>query len=141
ALEQSAGEEEHVALALAERRQADLDDAEAVIEVLAERALGDRRLEVAVRRGEDAAARLERTEAAQPPELAGFEEAQELRLRLGAELAGLIEEERPFGRALDEALLPREGAGERAPLVAEELALEEVAAERGAVDGDERTAA
>src|SRR5205823_248663 len=132
---------EHVALALAERREPDLDDSKAVVEILAEGPLGDRDLEVAVGCGDDATGRVQRVEAPETAKVAGFEDPEQLRLRLGAELADFVEEERPFGRALDQALLPGESARERAALVAEELALEEIAAERRAVDGDERPAA
>src|SRR5262249_39801792 len=54
------------------------------------------------------------------------------------EVADLVEEQRAAGGQLDPALLGPDGAGERAPLVAEQLALEQVGAEDGAVDGDER---
>src|SRR5207244_156110 len=52
--------------------------------------------------------------------------------------AHLVEQNGPAMGELELAELPRGGAGERAPLVAEELALEQLARQRRAVDGDER---
>jgi hypothetical protein len=49
-----------------------------------------------------------------------------------------VEEERAVVRELEPARLPRDGAGERALLVAEELALDQIARDRGAVHADER---
>src|SRR5690606_37712374 len=65
------------------------------------------------------------------------EEAEELRLRGRRELADLVEEERAAVRELDLPAHATIGAREGAALVSEELALDELARERGAVDGDE----
>ena len=54
ALEEVGGEERDVLAALAERRDADADHVEPVVEVLAEAPLRDRAAEVLVRRGDDA---------------------------------------------------------------------------------------
>ena len=59
----------------------------------------------------------------------------------GREVADLVEEDRASVRDLEAADAALEGARERAALVAEELALDERAGERGAVDRDERTVA
>src|SRR6185295_2438521 len=56
-------------------------------------------------------------------------------------LADLVEEQRAAVGALDQALLGGDRAGERAALVAEQLALEQLAAERRAVEPDERAGA
>src|SRR5690606_10649806 len=53
-------------------------------------------------------------------------------------LADLVEEDRPAVRLLEGADAALPGAGERVSLVAEELALEEVRGDGGAVDGEER---
>src|SRR2546430_15237055 len=52
--EEVRGEEGDVAVALAQRRQRDLDAADAVVEVLAEASLLDGRFELTVRGGDDA---------------------------------------------------------------------------------------
>ena len=56
-------------------------------------------------------------------------------------VADLVEEERAAVRGLELADAPLVGAGERAALVAEELALEELVRDRRAVERDERAAA
>src|SRR5262249_36757783 len=65
-------------------------------------------------------------------------DAQELRLQLGAQLGDLVEEEGAALCELDTAAVARRGAREGAPLVAEELALQERLRQRGAVHGHER---
>ena len=62
--------------------------------------------------------------------------------RLGVErhVADLVEEDRPLVRRLEAADPPCVGARERALLVSEELTLDEISADRRAVDRDERTA-
>ena len=56
---------------------------------------------------------------------------------VGGMLADLVEEHGPPGGRLEQAGLGLVGAGERALLVAEQLALEQALGERRAVDGDE----
>ena len=66
-----------------------------------------------------------------------LQEAQQLRLQRHRQVADLVQEQRAAVRGLDlaERLLGR--AGERALLVAEQLALEQRFRDRGAIDGDE----
>ena len=71
-------------------------------------------------------------------DLAVLQRAQHLGLRGEVHVADLVEEERAAVGLLEEAALARLGAGERAALVAEELALDQLARDRGAVDLDER---
>ena len=77
-----------------ERRDHQLDDLQAVVEVLAEAAGLHRRLEVLVRRGEEPHVDLDRLVAADALELLLLERAQQLRLRLERHVAELVEEER-----------------------------------------------
>ncbi len=72
--------------------------------------------------------------------LAVLEHAQQLGLEVARDLADLVEEERAAVGALEAAGARRDGAGEGAVLVAEQLALEHALGERLAVDGDERRA-
>ena len=53
-----------------------------------------------------------------------LQKAQQLGLQRGREIANLVEKQRAAARRLDAALTPRHRSGERAALVAEELALE-----------------
>src|SRR5439155_22559706 len=70
--------------------------------------------------------------------LGRLEEAQELHLRRPRDLAHLVEEERAAVRLLEAAFAATDGAGERALLVSEELALEQRLRERRAVQTHER---
>ncbi len=54
-----------------------------------------------------------------------LEDTEELRLQRRVEVTDLVEEKRPGRGELEAALAPAARAGERALLVAEELALEE----------------
>ena len=67
-----------------------------------------------------------------------MEHAQQLRLLAIVELSDLVEEHRPLGGQLEAARAALERAGEGAPLVAEELALDQRRRERRAVDVHER---
>ena len=99
-----------VARALAERRQDDGDDVEAVEEVLAELPRLHHRLEVAVRRGDDADVDRDRLVAADAPDLALLEGAEDLPLQREREVADLVEEEGRAGGGLEEAGLAGLGA-------------------------------
>src|SRR5262249_48954931 len=79
--------------------------------------------------------------AADALELVLLEHAQELHLHLGRELADLVEEDRPAVRELEAARPALGRTGECSALVTEELALDQPARQRGAVDLDERPAA
>src|SRR5262249_52456515 len=71
--------------------------------------------------------------AAQPFELALLQDAQQLRLELQRRLADLVEKDRAAIGQLEPADALRHGAGERAFLVAKELALEQPGRDRRAI--------
>src|SRR5581483_10041355 len=103
--------DEHVLATLAQGRRLEADDVEAEPEVLAELAGADGRLEVPVRRRDDARVDSPRLAAAHGADGLLLEEAEELRLDGPRELADLVEEERPSVRAPEEPLARRSGAG------------------------------
>ena len=70
-------------------------------------------------------------------DLALLEEAEQLGLEVEADVADLVEEERAAVGGADDAGERVVGAGEGALAMAEELALEHVARDGGAVEGDE----
>src|SRR5205814_9201073 len=72
-----------------------------------------------------------------PRELPVLQHLQELGLQRGVELADLVEEDRAAVGHLEAAGLALVGAGEGAPLVAEQLGLEQLARRRRAVELDE----
>ena len=71
-------------------------------------------------------------------ERALLEDPQERDLGARRQRLGLVEEHRASGCVGDEALPPGVGVGERAPFVAEQLALEQRVDQRAAVHRDER---
>ena len=91
-----------------------------------------------MRRGDDAHVDLDVTRVAEAPDLLLLEGAQELHLQVERQLADLVEEQRPAAGLLEEPAPICGGVGERALLVPEQLALEEVLGDGAAVDGDER---
>ena len=90
-----------------------------------------------VGRGDQADVDPDRLGAADAHELALLEHAQQLDLHLERQLADLVEEQRAAVGQLELADLARVRAGERPPLVAEQLGLQDLGRDRGAVDGQE----
>src|SRR5690606_35942553 len=131
-------EERDVLRPLAQRHGLDREHAEPEVEILAEAALLDLAAQVAVRRGDDPHVDLARLLLADALERAFLDHAQELALKLERDLADLVEEEGASVRKLEAADAVAQRAGERALHVAEELALEEIARDRGAVHADQR---
>ena len=132
------GEQRQILLAVAQRRQGQRDDVEPVEQILAEGAGLDRRVEVAIGRGDQPEVDAHRPRAADPLELALLQRAQQLRLQVERQLADLVEKQRAAVGELEPSLLQAERAGERALLVAEELGLEQRLGQRRAVDRHER---
>ena len=74
---------------------------------------------------------------ADPDEAAVLDQAKQLRLQRRRHVADLVEEERAFARPLGIAEMALLRSGERAFLVAEDLALEKLGRDRRAVHRDE----
>ena len=98
-----AREERDVAGPLAQRRQLDAADGEAVEEVVAEAPGLHLAIEIAPRRAEDAHVDLERPIAPDAPDLAALDGAEELRLEREIEVADLVDEERAAVGLLEDA--------------------------------------
>src|SRR2546428_121787 len=131
-------EERDVAPPIAERRELDRHDVQAIVEVLAEAPLLHERLEISVGRREHAHVDADRVGPAHALDRALLEHAQELRLELDRHVADLVEVERPPVGELELAELPLLRVRERAALVAEHLRLEERRRDRGAGHRHER---
>ena len=114
-----------VVAALAQGRQVDREDAQAIVEVGAELPLRRRRLQVAVRGRDQPHVGLDRLVAADPLERLFLQHAQDLALRRQRHVADLVEEQRAAVALLELADPPPLGAGEGALLVAEQLALQQ----------------
>ena len=116
--------------ALAQRRQADGHDVQPVEQVLAEQSLRDQLAQVAMGGGDDPHIGLDRHAAADRHELARLQHAQQPGLGLERHVADLVEEQRAALGLLEPPDLARIGAGERALLVTEQLALDQLARDR-----------
>ena len=127
-------EERDVLGAGAERRDEDRHDVDPVVEVLAERALPHRLGEVAVRRRDHPHVHADVARAADPLERLLLEETEQLRLQRRAHVPDLVEEDRAAVGQFEQSLLPRPRVGEGAPLVAEQLALQQRLRNGGAGD-------
>src|SRR6266542_1755613 len=135
--EEVPSEQDDVALALAERREADRHHRDAVVEVAPEAPLLHGPSEVGVRRRDDPHVHRQRARPADAVDLALLQDPQELRLQLDRHLADLVEAEGPAARELELAGAPLHRAREGTLLVAVQLALDEVLRDRGHVDRDE----
>ncbi len=123
---------------LAERRNADREDVQAVEQVLAEAARRGQRFQVLVGRGDEPHVGVDRGVAAHAFELSFLQQPQQLRLRGGGHVADFVHEDGAAVGLLELADAAAVGAGERPALVAEKLALQERLGDRRAVDGQER---
>src|SRR5690606_41243158 len=91
-------------------------------------------VEVAIGGSDDAHVHRAGVRAAQGADLAVLQHAQQLRLQIERELANFIEEQRAAVRRDEEAFLRAAGAGEGAAAVTEQLTLDELARQLGAVE-------
>ena len=123
--------------AVAERRDHDAGDVQAVIEILAEPAGGNFLRKVTVRGRDDARIGVQGLSPPQAFELVLLNDTQDLDLGRQRQLADFIEKNSAFGGAFETTGLLALGASECATLVAEELALDESLGKSPAVDADE----
>ncbi len=127
-----------VSPALAERRHGDGHDRETEVEIFAELAALDLVAQVALGGGDDASVGAEHLVAADAAELARLEDAQELGCTSSGSSPTSSRKTRAAARELEGALARRDGAGEGAALVPEELALDQAVAHGAAVHDHER---
>src|SRR5438874_8606173 len=120
-----------------QRGSVNAHDVDAVIEVLAEGALGCHFAEVAMRGKDKTGAQRNKFGAAEPAELALLQDAEKLDLRAETEVADFIQEQGALARLLEIAYAGADGSGECAFLVAEELGFDEGFRDGSAGDGDE----
>ncbi len=124
---------EDVVWALAQGRYVHLHDRQAVEKIFAEAARPDLRREIAVRGRDDADIGSARATFAHTFELLFLDETQKLGLNLGRDFCDLIEEQRSSLGGLHASRSIPDRTGEGTPGVAEELAREELSAQRGTV--------
>ena len=137
AFDEEVDERKDVFLAIAQRRNEDRDDGEAVVQILAELAFAHCFFEVAIGGGDDAHVHLDIAEAADAADHLIFEHTQQLGLEQGREFADFIEKQGAAVGRFKQALLHLLGVGECALFVAEEFGFHQGFGDGGAVDGDE----
>ncbi len=136
-LEIVARDQRDVVPALAQGRNADHNSLEAVVQVLAETSLPDHVFQILVGRRHDAGVDLDRLRASETFELLLLQHPEQLRLSRWAQIADLVEEDRPAVGELELPGPPPVSTREGAPLVPEELAFDQRIRDCGAVDREE----
>src|SRR6266702_122280 len=139
ALPEVLGQEGDFLRAPAQGGNDDLDDVQAIVEVVTEAAGRDRLLQVLVGGGQAPNIHFDGGPAADAGELTVLEHVEELALERRVQISDLVEEDRAVVGRLELAELELVGAGEGPALVTEQLALQELARDRGTVDLDEGT--
>src|SRR5271156_318953 len=137
-VQQPLRERQDVFAAFAQRWNAQGDDVEAGVEVLAKVMRADFGFEVAIRRRDDSRIEVNRALAADALEVLLLQEAQKLGLEGRRQIGNLVEENGAAVGRFEPARLVLHRPGESAAHVAEELALEQLFRQRSAIDDDER---
>jgi hypothetical protein len=127
--------------ALAQRRQRERVDVDAVIEILAKGAAAHHLIEIAMGGDDDADVYRDGAVASDALDLLFLEHAQQLGLHDRGHIANFVEEQRAAMGLLELAEMARDGAGEGAFLVAEELGFDQLAGDGRAVQRDKWTVA
>ncbi len=134
-------QQQDVVVAIAKRRNENLRDVQAVIQILAKISGRDTLTQIAIRRGNHADVHLLLNPiGAEAMNLAGFQKPQQHALHARRHLAELIEEQRAAVRENGESRFVAVRVREAAAHMAEELRLEQRVRHAGAVDGEERLA-
>src|SRR5438477_5647008 len=140
-LEEVRGEEDEVIATGREPRQLDRHDGESIVQVFAEFSFGNHLLQVVIAGGDQPHVDPTRLPTTNTLDFPFLNRAQDLALQHEAHVADLVEKQRSTARAFEAADLACDGAGERTFLMPEQLALEQILRNRGAVHGDERLGA
>src|SRR5438093_7839561 len=136
-LDEMADQHRNIFAPLAQGRQHDREHVQAVVEVVAEVAVGDHVRQVAVRGRHQAHVYPDRPRASQALKLLLLQGTEQFRLQLRRDIANFVEEQRPLVRQLEAADLLAHCAGEGPFLVAEQLALQQPGGDGRAVELDE----
>jgi hypothetical protein len=129
------------ASAISQRRHAQREHAQPVVEVGAEAALSHGVGDVIGGRGDHPRAYRDRQVRAETLDLLLFDESQQLRLCVERQLVDAVEIDDALTGQLETPGSRHRGVGERAPFVSEELGFDQRRCEAGTVDDDEGVAA
>src|SRR5205814_7638246 len=127
-----------VGTSLAQRRQPDRSDIQAIEQIIAKLSLPDQLRRVAMGRRDDPDIGADRDSPANRRIFALLQDAQQPGLRLGRHVADLVEKQRAALGLLKASHISRGGAGESTLFVAEQLAFDQLAGNRRHIDRDER---
>ena len=116
----------------------DREDVEAKEEVLPERAIAYRVLQLPIGGGYHPGVDPKDRLGSDALKLPGLQRAEQLGLSLMAQIPDLVEKERPAVRQLEPSQAALRGTGKGSPFMTEHLGFDEVSRDRGAVDRDER---
>ena len=130
-------ERRNVFFPLAQRRKLNVDDVQAVVQILAESAFVHEPFQIDVRCSNDPRIDLDRIDAAKPHEFLFLNHTQQLGLRFDADRSDFIEEDRSLIGNLEQSLLCRDRAGKRASHVSEQRAFEQIDRHAAAIDRNE----
>src|SRR5262249_9549018 len=119
-------ERQNIGWTFAKRRQRDVEDLKAIIQILAKIPARHRLTKIAVGRRQHPDVRGELARPAQPLELPLLQDPQKLRRRLGAHLTYFIEKQASSAGQLDLSGFRLLCSRERSPLVPEELGFEQL---------------
>src|SRR5208282_4888774 len=139
-VQQPLREWQNIFAAFAQRRNAQRDNVEAVVEILAKVMRGDFGVEVAIGRGDYSRVHVDGAFTADALEVLLLQKAQKLGLEGRRQVGDLVEENGAAVGRLEPAGLVLDRAGKCAAHVPEQLALEKFFGEGGAIDDDERLA-
>src|SRR5262249_1862236 len=132
------GKQGNVFASLAQSRQPDSRYLQPVIKILAKLLVGNGGLKFPVRGRQQTDVYLDRLVAAGAKDLAIFQDAKQLGLERQRHVADLIEKGRAAVGIFKAPLAQPVGAGKGAGLVAEQLVIEQVFVQSGAIHGHER---
>src|SRR5579872_2946645 len=130
----------YVDFALAQRRQHDVDDVQAVEQIFAKRALLDHGFQVGVRCRDHPHVDFDRLVRPHARDLAVFQHAQQLDLRVHRHFADFVEKQRAAVGIFELADAPPLGPRERALFMPEQLAFEDAFRKGRDIERDERLA-
>src|SRR5512146_204497 len=131
------GEQLDVLPALAQRRQRQIEDIEAIEQIFAKAALPDRQGEVDIGCNDDARIDLNGPRAADPVDRVLLQKAQQMALKLERQIADIVKEDRAAVGGFEPADAALRCAGEGALLVTEKLARDEGRRQGSAIDRNE----
>src|SRR5690242_7556479 len=131
-----ANQRRNIGTALAQRRQPDRGHIEPVKQVLAKQSLPDQLRQIAMSRSDDAYIDPDRRTTADLGIFAFPQHPQRPRLRSGRHVANLVKEQSAAPSLLETPDAPTKRSGEGPLLVSEQLAIDQLARNRGHVDRD-----